>query len=154
MNITIKGILVHKGEMVEKGTFSSRKVWVEIDQDQQYKQTLEVEVSQGKVNLFQPVPIGAEVVCEINLRGRRWTNKETGVESCYNTLSCWKASVNGKPVDAGAAPGTYTTHDASTGYAKQQGSGYTPNQYPANTGQQDDPNDLPFAKPRTHPSLP
>lgn len=93
----IKGVLKKVHATVERGTFSSRKVWLTLDPQGQYPQTVEVEVSQAKINLFNNIPFGTWVTCSINLKGREWTNPEGGV-IVFNTLSVWKVEVAGKEV--------------------------------------------------------
>jgi len=116
--VQITGILKTIHPQVERGNFTSRKVWVTVDHTGQYPQTIELEVSQAKVNIFNNINPGTEVVCDINLRGRIWNDPKTGNDVCFNTLACWKVSVNGKAND----PGAYVppaTHDTGTGYVKQ-----------------------------------
>jgi len=78
-----------QNDVVERGTFKSRKVWVIDDENADYPQTLEVEVAQDKVNLFNNFRPGQPLTVSINLRGREWTNPQ-GEVKVFNTLQCWK----------------------------------------------------------------
>ena len=100
----LKGILKQINPVVERGNFKSRKVWLTTEADSKYPQTIEVELQQDKVDLLASVAIGSDVNLHLNLRGNFWTNKETGKESVFNSLVCWK--VDGvaytKPAEAEA----------------------------------------------------
>jgi hypothetical protein len=78
-----------QNDVVERGTFKSRKVWVIDDENADYPQTIEVEVAQDKVNLFNDCRPGQPLTLSINLRGREWTNPH-GEVKVFNTLQCWK----------------------------------------------------------------
>jgi hypothetical protein len=78
-----------QNDVVERGTFKSRKVWVIDDENADYPQTLEVEVAQDKVDLFNNFRPGQPLTVSINLRGREWTNPQ-GEVKVFNTLQCWK----------------------------------------------------------------
>lgn len=90
----IKGILKRVSQQIERGEngkYVSRKVHITTEAGSNYPQTIEVEVSGEKVNLFNNVAIGSEVTCSINLRGREWTNSAMEL-FVFNTLQCWKVS--------------------------------------------------------------
>lgn len=80
-----------QNDVVERGTFKSRKVWVIDDENADYPQTIEVEVAQDKVNLFNNFRPGQPLTVSINLRGREWTNAQ-GEVKVFNTLQCWKVT--------------------------------------------------------------
>ena len=80
-----------QNDVVERGTFKSRKVWVIDDENADYPQTIEVEVAQDKVNLFNDCRPGQPLTLSINLRGREWTNPQ-GEVKVFNTLQCWKVT--------------------------------------------------------------
>jgi hypothetical protein len=82
-----------QNDVVERGTFKSRKVWVIDDENADYPQTIEVEVAQDKVNLFNNFRPGQPLTVSINLRGREWTNPQ-GEVKVFNTLQCWKVTPN------------------------------------------------------------
>jgi hypothetical protein len=87
----IKCKFKQQNDVVERGTFKSRKVWVIDDENADYPQTLEVEVAQDKVNLFNNFRPGQPLTVSINLRGREWTNPQ-GELKVFNTLQCWKVT--------------------------------------------------------------
>lgn len=109
----IKGVLKQVHPTETRNDFSSRKVWLTIDPQGQYPQTIEVEAQQKNLNLFNNITPGTWVTCSINLRGREWTNKE-GKTVVFNTISVWKVEVAGKiqgqqPAQAPAATTQQTT---------------------------------------------
>lgn len=69
-------------------TFKSRKVWVIVDYSGQYPQTIELQLAQDKVDLFNGVQEGQEVTCHLNLRGNEVT--KDGKTAVFNSLVCWK----------------------------------------------------------------
>jgi len=85
----IKCKFKQQNDVVERGTFKSRKVWVITEDDTKYPQTIEVEVAQDKVDLFNTCRPGQPLTVSINLRGREWTNPQDEVK-VFNTLQCWK----------------------------------------------------------------
>lgn len=85
----IKCKFKQQNEIAERGSFRSRKVWVVTEENPDYPQTIEVEVSQDKVNLFDGYRQGQPMTLSINLRGREWTN-DAGKTFVFNTLQCWK----------------------------------------------------------------
>ena len=85
----IKCKFKQQNEIAERGSFRSRKVWVVTEENPDYPQTIEVEVSQDKVNLFDGYQQGQPMTLSINLRGREWTN-DSGKTFVFNTLQCWK----------------------------------------------------------------
>jgi hypothetical protein len=87
----IKCKFKQQNDVVERGTFKSRKVWVIDDENADYPQTIEVEVAQDKVNLFNNFRSGQPLTVSINLRGREWTNPQ-GEVKVFNTLQCWKVT--------------------------------------------------------------
>ena len=92
----IKGVLKQIHPTVTNGNFESRKIWLTLDPQGQYPQTIEVEAQQGKINLFNNITPGTWVTCQVNLRGREWT--KDGVTKVFNTISVWKVEVAGKVV--------------------------------------------------------
>ena len=82
------GKLKKIGDVVERAEYKSRKIWITTEDNPKYPQTIEVEVSQAKVDMFNGISIGAPVTLSIDLRGREWT--KDGKTMVFNTLVCWK----------------------------------------------------------------
>jgi len=90
----IKAKLEQLHDVVERGNFRSRKVWVTTEDNPQFPQTIEIELQQNKVDIMNGISIGAPVVLHLNLRGRKWTSPENKT-SVFNTLVCWKVVADG-----------------------------------------------------------
>ena len=87
LKATVKKVLA----TVDRGTFKSRKVWLVVDEDLKYPQTIEVELQQDKCEIFK-VTEGSTITAHLNLRGREWTSPE-GKTSVFNSLVMWKWDV-------------------------------------------------------------
>jgi len=87
LKATVKKVLA----TVDRGTFKSRKVWLVVDEDLKYPQTIEVELQQDKCEMFK-VTEGSTITAHLNLRGREWTSPE-GKTSVFNSLVMWKWDV-------------------------------------------------------------
>ena len=85
--MTKEGVLTMVGEVQQvSDKFKKREVWIKTNQ--QYPQDLSIQLSQEKADLFNQ-KVGDLVRLEVDLRGRKWTNKE-GKEMVFNTIECWK----------------------------------------------------------------
>jgi hypothetical protein len=94
MNIkgTIKNIFAT--ETVGASNFQKRKIWVEIDLDTKYPQTIEIELQGERTSLADSLNEGQVVDISINLRGREWTSPQ-GETKVFNTIVAWKVEVEG-----------------------------------------------------------
>ena len=104
MNIkgTIKKIFAT--ETVGASGFQKRKVWVEVDLDTKYPQTIEIEFQGDKTSLADSLNDGQVVDLSINLRGREWTSP-AGETKVFNTIVAWKVQVEGGQ----SQPNTFNT---------------------------------------------
>lgn len=82
-----------QNDVVERGKFKSRKVWVMDDENADYPQTIEVEVTQDKVDYFNDFRPGQPLTVSFNLRGREWTSPQ-GEVKVFNTLQCWRVTTD------------------------------------------------------------
>jgi hypothetical protein len=111
MNIKGRVKTIHPVESVGTNGFQKRKVWVEIDLDSKYPQTIEIEFSGEKVNLPDSFKPCDTVDFSLNLRGREWTSP-AGETKVFNTITAWKVAVESnqsqtapvEPTPAGNAP--------------------------------------------------
>jgi hypothetical protein len=87
----------------DKGVFKSRNIWITTTDNPDYPQTIELQVNQGKVDLFSGVSIGAPVTCSINVRGKEWS--KDGKVYVFNSLVCWKVVSSGQVSTSTPAPG-------------------------------------------------
>ncbi len=78
--------------------FSKREVVVTTDE--QYPQHISVEFNQDKCSILDKYSVGDEVTVGINLRGREYTNPNTGEVKYFNSIQGWnikKEAVNDIP---------------------------------------------------------
>ena len=68
-------------------TFSKREFVIETQE--QYVQTIQLELHGDRVDIIDSFVEGQEVECHINLRGREWVNPQ-GETKYFNTIICWK----------------------------------------------------------------
>lgn len=60
-----------------------------IETKEQYPQSIILQVSQEKCKVLDNYKLGDLVQVSINVRGRKWTDKE-GKDRFFNTLEVWK----------------------------------------------------------------
>jgi hypothetical protein len=68
-------------------TFSKREFVIETQE--QYPQTIQLELHGDRVDIIESFTEGQEVECHLNLRGRLWVNPQ-GETKYFNTIVCWK----------------------------------------------------------------
>ena len=118
----IKGtIKVIKPIQEVSATFSKREFV--ITTNEQYPQSILLELHGDRVDIIDSFREGQEVECSLNLRGRLWTNPQ-GEDKYFNTIVCWQIKA---------------TNNASQPQQPQQSAGdqFFDNQNP-------DESDLPF----------
>lgn len=67
--------------------FSKREMVVETSE--QYPQLISIEFNQDKCSLLDKYAVGDQVTVGINLRGREWTDPNSGVIKYFNTIQGW-----------------------------------------------------------------
>lgn len=78
--------------------FSKREVVVSTEE--QYPQHISVEFNQDKCSILDKYSVGDDVTVGINLRGREYTNPNTGELKYFNSIQGWnikKDAVNDLP---------------------------------------------------------
>ena len=89
----ITGVVKKVGQtQVISDKFSKREMVVEIEGED--PQPIITEATQDKCSILDKVKVGSTVTAHINLRGREWTNPNTGELRYFNTLQVWKVDVN------------------------------------------------------------
>jgi len=87
MSQSVKGTIKRIGQESTYG--KTRKKSLILTTDENYKQTLEIEFINDKINLLQGYDEGEQVEIAINIRGREWTNPRNEVKILMS-LSGWK----------------------------------------------------------------
>lgn len=97
MSLTITGVVKQIFAAETKGTFTFRNMWITTEAGTQYPQTVEVQCSGQKLNLFDNLQPGREVTAHVNLRGKEYNGK------VYHSFSAWKIDASTLVPD-GAVP--------------------------------------------------
>jgi len=56
---------------------------------EQYPQQILIQATNERCGILDKLTIGQEVTASINLRGRKWTDKD-GNDKYFNTIEAWK----------------------------------------------------------------
>lgn len=103
--LTLTGKVIKVGEELKiSDTFTKRELWMEIDRDSQYPQTVQVEFVKDKTALLNPVGEGDLVSVDVNIRGQ--VREVKGVDRCFTSLNGWRLKVdqsNGKASNNGSS---------------------------------------------------
>ena len=87
----IKGT-IHQVGATEQVTerFSKRAFIITFSDNPKYPQFAKLEATGDKCSMLDGFSVGDEVSVEFNVRGRTYTNKKTGEEDCFTSLTAWK----------------------------------------------------------------
>ena len=69
-------------------SFSKRELVVTTSE--QYPQDILIQFTQDKCDLLNMYQIGQEVTVDVNLRGKEYTDRQTGQLRYFNTIQGWK----------------------------------------------------------------
>lgn len=85
----IKGTIVQINpvQTVGKNNFKKASIWIETAD--QYPQTIEIEFVKEKADEIQSLSSGSNITVKIDIKGRKWTNKD-GLVKVFNTIQGWK----------------------------------------------------------------
>jgi len=88
--LTLKGTVNHIGKVeapVESNPdFTKRELWLTIDEDTEYPQTVNIEFLKDKTSALDKFSAGDQVEVDINVRG----NKSKDGKRCFNSLNGWR----------------------------------------------------------------
>jgi len=105
-NVIIKGRVSVIGATQQVSDKFAKRDFV-IETQDQFPQLISLQVTQDKCGLLDSIKLGSEVTAHVNIRGRKWTDKD-GVDKYFNTLECWK-------IESGSQPATTTPIDNGSG---------------------------------------
>ena len=82
---------VHKigDTQIISGSFSKREIILQLDDNPQYPQFAQFQLTQEKCTLADALKIGDEVKVFFNIKGRAWTASD-GTEKYITNLDIWK----------------------------------------------------------------
>lgn len=86
----VKGTL-KKIYPIKKISEKLQKRSIILQTNEQYPQTLEIELINDKCNVVDNFKVGNPIVVGVNLRGREWVNPE-GVTKYFNSIQGWRIS--------------------------------------------------------------
>ena len=88
--MNIKGKLVEIFDTVQvTETFKKREFIIEDNKNPEYPEYIKVELIQDKVSLIDSLNIGDEINVLINIKGRKWEDKEGNIRY-FNSIQGWK----------------------------------------------------------------
>ena len=88
--MNIKGKLVEIFDTVQvTETFKKREFIIEDNKNPEYPEYIKVELIQDKVSLLDSLNVGDEINVLINIKGRKWEDKE-GKIRYFNSIQGWK----------------------------------------------------------------
>lgn len=76
------------GEVQTYGNF--KKVFVVLITQEQYEQHIEIEFYEKQFDELKKYKVGDIVKVGINIKGREWTNPETGDLKHFNSIQGWR----------------------------------------------------------------
>lgn len=83
------GTLKVKGETQQVTESFKKREFVITDEQSQYPQHIQFELTQDKCSLLDKYYAGDEIKVHFNLRGREWVDKE-GRTRYFNSLQAWR----------------------------------------------------------------
>lgn len=88
--MNIKGKLVEIFDTVQiTETFKKREFIIQENKNPEYPEFIKIELIQDKVDLLDTLNIGDEINVLINIKGRKWEDKE-GKIKYFNSIQGWK----------------------------------------------------------------
>ena len=88
--MNIKGKLVEIFDTVQiTDTFKKREFIIEYSKNPEYPEFIKVELIQDKVDLLDSLSVGDQINVLINIKGRKWQDKEGNIKY-FNSIQGWK----------------------------------------------------------------
>lgn len=115
----IKGTLKVIRDIQEVSTNFKKREFV-VETDEQYPQTIALELHGDKVDVIDVYGIGESVTVSINLRGREWVNPQ-GESKYFNTIVAWRIqrenSQHGNTTTTQTSPKEYPQANQTNSFA-------------------------------------
>ena len=93
--MNIKGKLVEIFDTVQiTETFKKREFIIQDNKNPEYPEYIKVELIQDKVELLNSLNVGDEINVLINIKGRKWEDKEGNIKY-FNSIQGWKIESEG-----------------------------------------------------------
>ena len=88
--MNIQGKLIEIFDTIQiTETFKKREFIIQDNKNPEYPEYIKIEVIQDKVSLLDNINIGDEINVLINIKGRKWEDKEGNIKY-FNSIQGWK----------------------------------------------------------------
>lgn len=94
--IKLTGVVTDVFPIENFSNFSKRAFWVKEPDTERYPQHWELELHGQDADRLKGVAIGDQVVCEVEIRGRKYNKRNGGGEGIMNSLKCVGLAVTKK----------------------------------------------------------
>ena len=92
--IKLTGVIRSISEVTEKGNFKFKTAIIDVDGHTKYPNVFSVQFSGERIPLLDTVTQGYNVTFHCNLKGREYTNPNTGVSSVFTSIDCFKIDIS------------------------------------------------------------
>ena len=97
--MNIKGKLVEIFDTVQiTETFKKREFIIQDNRNPEYPEFVKVELIQDKVSLLDDLKVGDEINVLINIKGRKWEDKEGNIKY-FNSIQGWKIETENEDIN-------------------------------------------------------
>ena len=97
--MNIKGKLVENLDTVPiTETFKKREFIIQDNKNPEYPEFVKVELIQDKVSLLDNLNVGDEINVLINIKGRKWEDKEGNIKY-FNSIQGWKIETENEGIN-------------------------------------------------------
>ena len=97
--MNIKGKLVEIFDTVQiTETFKKREFIIQDNRNPEYPEFVKVELIQDKVSLLDDLKVGDEINVFINIKGRKWEDKEGNIKY-FNSIQGWKIETENEDIN-------------------------------------------------------
>ena len=97
--MNIKGKLVEIFDTVQiTETFKKREFIIQDNKNPEYPEFVKVELIQEKVSLLDDLNVGDKINVLINIKGRKWEDKEGNIKY-FNSIQGWKIETENEGIN-------------------------------------------------------
>lgn len=92
MSLEVTGVLLDVKPIESRdynGKVYHKRNFIITEKDGEYPQSYKLEVDEKLMNVLDNFNLGQVVTCKYNLRGKAYSDKDTGELKCFNTMKCW-----------------------------------------------------------------
>ena len=97
MNIKGKLVEIFDTDQITE-TFKKREFIIQDNRNPEYPEFVKVELIQDKVSLLDDLKVGDEINVLINIKGRKWEDKEGNIKY-FNSIQGWKIETENEGIN-------------------------------------------------------